>query len=584
MAKFMIECPHCGTANEASTSIFAKKSLKCGDCGKEIHVKRDRMTSRTCPHCKKDFVYDQAKDVKTCPICHSKLGDTVLSVACPECYCKIQVDENAVGRMDCPVCDHTIEHIEKEIAKTKLVTNAGLNIIKYEGDNDTFVWKHPIEDFNLGTQLIVHETQEAYFFASGKMHEPFGPGRHTLKTANIPFLRELETLPTGKQTAFHAEVYFVNKTVQMSIPWGTPDRVHFIDPDTGAPIDIGASGEMNVQVSDAKKLLTKLVGTTSGISWGRPNAASDAPFVHSLRMYFKPLIATIVRSNLAQIIKRDAIDILEIDERLDVLSNSLREKLAEGFEEYGLTIPQFYVTNIAMPDESDKNFQIIKKFHTEKLQLRNIEFEKKMRLAAQEADIEAKREALAYDEIEAQRKRIAAQADIEILRAQGLTEAEIMKAKGYNEKDLINADVQKAYAQALGEMGQGGVINGGASGGIVNDMVGLGVGMAALGVVGDKIGTAMQGFNQPTSDAATQEPVADGWDCACGAKGITGKFCSECGAAKPEAWDCACGAKGNKGKFCSECGAAKPEAWDCACGTKGNKGKFCPECGAKKPE
>ena len=37
-------------------------------------------------------------------------------------------------------------------------------IIKYEGDNSTFVWKHPSEDFNTSTQLIVHESQEAIFF------------------------------------------------------------------------------------------------------------------------------------------------------------------------------------------------------------------------------------------------------------------------------------------------------------------------------------------------------------------------------------------------------------------------------------
>lgn len=29
-------------------------------------------------------------------------------------------------------------------------------VVKYEGDNTTFVWKHPIEDFNSTTQLIVH--------------------------------------------------------------------------------------------------------------------------------------------------------------------------------------------------------------------------------------------------------------------------------------------------------------------------------------------------------------------------------------------------------------------------------------------
>ena len=58
------------------------------------------------------------------------------------------------------------------------------------------------------------------------------------------------------------------------------------------------------------------------------------------------------------------------------------------------------------------------------------------------------------------------------------------------------------------------------------------------------------------------QAVASGWTCAkCGQTGNTGKFCSNCGAPRPEAgWTCAkCGQTGNTGKFCSNCGAAKPE-------------------------
>ena len=40
-------------------------------------------------------------------------------------------------------------------------------VLKYEGDNSTFIWKHPCEDFNNLTQLIVHESQEAIFFMNG---------------------------------------------------------------------------------------------------------------------------------------------------------------------------------------------------------------------------------------------------------------------------------------------------------------------------------------------------------------------------------------------------------------------------------
>ena len=47
-------------------------------------------------------------------------------------------------------------------------------VIKYEGDNSTFVWKHPMEDFNTSTQLIVHESQEAIFFMNGQALDLFG--------------------------------------------------------------------------------------------------------------------------------------------------------------------------------------------------------------------------------------------------------------------------------------------------------------------------------------------------------------------------------------------------------------------------
>ena len=55
------------------------------------------------------------------------------------------------------------------------------DVIKYEGDNSTFVWKHPCEDFNCLSQLIVHENQEAVFFMNGQALDLFGPGRYTLK-------------------------------------------------------------------------------------------------------------------------------------------------------------------------------------------------------------------------------------------------------------------------------------------------------------------------------------------------------------------------------------------------------------------
>ena len=89
----------------------------------------------------------------------------------------------------------------------------------------------------------------------------FGPGRYTLETENIPKVGKFLNRTTGGDTPFHCEVYFINKTVQMAIKWGTDSQVQYMDPTYKFPLQIGASGEMVLSVSDSKKLLVKIVGT-----------------------------------------------------------------------------------------------------------------------------------------------------------------------------------------------------------------------------------------------------------------------------------------------------------------------------------
>ena len=84
------------------------------------------------------------------------------------------------------------------------------DIIKYEGDNSTFIWKHPNEDFNSLTQLIVHESQEAIFFMNGQALDLFGPGRYTLETQNIPKLGKAINRTTGGDTPLRGLFYKQN--------------------------------------------------------------------------------------------------------------------------------------------------------------------------------------------------------------------------------------------------------------------------------------------------------------------------------------------------------------------------------------
>ena len=186
--------------------------------------------------------------------------------------------------------------------KARIKKEGLASVIKYEGDNVTFIWKHPIEDFNYGSQLIVHESQEAIFFRDGQALDLFGPGRYTLETQQLPLFEKIYQLPTDAEQTFHSEVYFINKTVQMAIKWGTPGKVRFIDPLTGTPLELGASGDMNMAVSDGRKLLIKLVGTMKGIAW------EEGPgFTKSLQASFRPLITNAVKTNLPAVIKQNEI-------------------------------------------------------------------------------------------------------------------------------------------------------------------------------------------------------------------------------------------------------------------------------------
>ena len=165
------------------------------------------------------------------------------------------------------------------------------DIIKYEGDNTTFIWKHPCEDFNSLTQLVVHETQEAIFFMNGQALDLFGPGHYTLETQNLPGVGKILNRTTDDKTPFHCEVYFINKAEQMSIKWGTDSKVQYMDPVFNFPVSLGASGDMSLRVENSRKVLLKLVGTEAFLTQAR------------LVSFFRILLMSYVKSYIAQIIK-----------------------------------------------------------------------------------------------------------------------------------------------------------------------------------------------------------------------------------------------------------------------------------------
>ena len=615
MSKFVIECPKCGRYAEAKTGFFARKKIDCA-CGYTIDVRTEKLTNRVCAHCGNDVVFDQSRgESAKCPVCGELINTAadrgkMAEFACAQCGVRLNASKSAVT-YKCPVCDHE-NNVVEQIKKEEIKKSGLASVIKYEGDADTLVWKHPIEDFNLGSQLIVHESQEAIFFMNGQALDLFTGGQHTLETKQLPILEKLYNLSAYPDGVFHSEVYFFNLTNQMAVKWGTSEKVNFIEPSSGAPISIGARGMLNFRISNSRKLLLKLVGTGGKLT--RQDLIEDGE--GHIKNYFRSLIQLTVSTNLANIITEEKIDLLTIDQQKMRLSAAMLTALQNSFDDYGLVITEFLVMGIMLPQKGELGYdalQTILQMRQKDLKKSAIEVETELKLAEMEAkkqlDIRIQ-ENVAEVEM-AHRKAVAQKGETSVLEAQYASqvkvaeatgdvqaerlhmqlemerkaqtaqiEAEEMRMKGYSQRDVMQTDVQKAYANALGQMGSNG---GGAGVGMLGDIASLGVTLGAMGGVMNMTKDAMTPMMNP---AAT--PAA-GWSCACGAQNVTTNFCPNCGAKKPEpktGWNCACGAQNITSNFCPNCGAKKPEeasGWNCACGAQNITSNFCPNCGAKKP-
>ena len=379
-------------------------------------------------------------------------------------------------------------------------------IIKYEGDNSTFIWKHPCEDFNTTTQLIVHESQEAIFFMNGQALDLFGAGRHTLETENIPFIKKLLNKPTDDNTPFHCEVYFINKTEQMAIRWGTDSKVQYVEPTYGFPISIGASGEMALSVDDARKLLVKIVGTERVL--GQPKLVS----------FFRAFLMTKVKAYIAQTMKQNSINIFEIDEYLEKFSSEIKERLYKDFLDYGVELKRFFITTIVKPD-GDPTYEKFKNLH-----FRQYADVAEAKLQQQVGIIEK--------QTEAQRM---------VIEAQGL--AEKRKTEGYTYQQERGFDVAEKVATNEG------------AGNFSSAGIGLGMMAGIGGAVGGAVGNTFNGAFASLS--STNETATDNFCDACGG-GITPDdvFCDSCGKQLNSNILCSkCGFKFTKpGKFCPKCG------------------------------
>ncbi len=194
--------------------------------------------------------------------------------------------------------------------------------------------EHGSGEIKFGAQLTVRESQAAVLFYKGRAGDGFGPGRHTLKTGNIPLITKILSAPWGLISPLRAEVYFVNLKVFPNLKWGTRDPVAFRDSELGL-VRLRAHGVFNIRVIQPVLFINSLAGTMGKYT------------TEQIEEYLRRVIVSRLNDYLGETLDT----LFDLPGKFDELATGLKERLVKDFSRFGLALDELYITSITPPED-----------------------------------------------------------------------------------------------------------------------------------------------------------------------------------------------------------------------------------------
>lgn len=215
-----------------------------------------------------------------------------------------------------------------------------IDVIAWLDDTrDTMVWRFERrgQAIKYGAKLTVREGQAAVFIHEGQLADVFGPGLYMLETNNMPIMTTLQHWDHGFQSPFKSEVYFVSTTRFNDQKWGTKNPIMARDPEFG-PVRLRAFGNYAMRVADPGKFMKEIVGT-------------DGEFTAD---EVSMQIRNVIVQEVSRVLAGSGIPVLDMAANTADLAKIVTTAITPKVAEYGLSIPEFYIENISLPDEVER--------------------------------------------------------------------------------------------------------------------------------------------------------------------------------------------------------------------------------------
>lgn len=215
-----------------------------------------------------------------------------------------------------------------------------IDVIEWvDSSPDTLVYRFPTHnrEIQMGSSLIVRESQMAVFVYRGQIADVYEPGNYKLVTAQMPIMTTLQHWTHGFNSPFKAEVYYFNTRQYTDLKWGTPNPITLRDPEFGV-LRVRAFGTYAVRVSDPEKVMKEISGTEERYA------------VSQIENQIRASIITRFTDHIAE----SKVPFLDFAANLNEFSQALTPVMQEELAKFGLSLESFFIQNMSLPPEVEK--------------------------------------------------------------------------------------------------------------------------------------------------------------------------------------------------------------------------------------
>ena len=207
-----------------------------------------------------------------------------------------------------------------------------IRTVESKSSSDYLIWKYPNREIEVGSQVIVNESEEALLFENGQLIEILDAGRHVIESGNIPGMDGIIRRSIGNNSPIKIDIWFVSKVVSTDYKWGVQLQVK--DNTHQLIVPVGSYGSILLRIEDPASLVLQVVGKKKQMS------------KDELKDFLMPSIERSLKEYIAEKIKEGTLDVFNIETILGEASNDTKDSLEVLFERFGLKVIEFFIQGI----------------------------------------------------------------------------------------------------------------------------------------------------------------------------------------------------------------------------------------------